>query len=842
MNHTAQAHAFGPFTLLPAQRQLLADGAPVKLGARAFDVLVLLVQHRDRAVSKAELFEQVWPHSVVQDNNLDVHLWALRKVLGARAILNIPGRGYRFMLPLQGDTAPAPSEQPPPRMRTHLPQRLPALIGRDAELKALRELVAEHRLVTLTGLGGAGKTLLAQHLLQAERDWHAHGVCWVDLAPLQGAAGVAAVIAAALGLPLTAGDAVLALAKAAAPLQLLLALDSAELQVSEVATVVQALLAQAPGLRMVVTTQVPLQLGAERLLQVGPLAIPGAGVTPEEALRFGAVALFVERVQARSRSFKLDAAQVQAVSDICRRLDGSALAIELAAARVPLLGVPALLAALDARLALLTKGRSDAPPRQQTLRAALEWSHSLLNDAQRAVFRQLSVFAGGFSLEASRAVLAPAAQQEITLLDALDTLVDRCLLEVLLEVLPDEPPRYRLLDSPRALAVEQLAASGEAPELQRRLAHATAARFMRLHQAMQAGEVSSDAFTLQLEPELDDGRGALRWALQHDPALAVGLAWPLAYALGTLRYGEVEQIWQHTESLDIQRLPPRLQADWTLGAAVFRHLRRPALAYQLAARAVPLWRELGDEQGLARTLCVLASGRDRGIGDEQRTALQELRALLKPGWPALLRMHVAETESVHAFQLGDRLAVRQHLRRWMDLAREAHSDSNLSAATGNLADVALSEGDATEAVRLGLELERRFANSRSTRALATCRLNLTSALLAAGDEAAARATAERGWPLAATYAMQPYWLDALSLLAATQGRPQAAARLCGRADADYAAKGEQRQINEQRNAERARACARHALGEAGFASAHQAGATLSDAEVAALAFASTDVA
>ncbi len=838
MNHTAQGHAFGPFTLLPAQRQLLADGAPVKLGARAFDVLVMLVQNRDRAVSKPELFEHVWPHSVVQDNNLDVHLWALRKLLGARAILNIPGRGYRFMLTLRDEPVSGPSQQQqqPSRMRTHLPQRLPALIGRDAELSALRQLVAGHPLVTVTGLGGAGKTLLAQHLLHAERDQHAHGVCWVDLASLQGPARLAATVAAALGLPLAAGDPVLALAKAAAPLQLLLALDNAELHVAEVAAVVQGLLAQAPDLHIVVTTQVPLQLGAERLLQVGPLAVPSDAVAPDEALAFGAVALFVDRVQARRRSFTLDAANVQAVCEICRRLDGSALAIELAAARMPLLGVPALLAALDERLAVLTKGRADAPPRQQTLRAALEWSHSLLSDAQRVVFRQLAVFAGGFALDAARAALAPQAQEEAALLDALDTLVDRCLLEVL----PDEPPRYRLLESPRALAAEQLAASGEAAELQRRHARATAARFTRLHQAMNAGGVSSDAFTQQLEPELDDGRAAMRWALEHDHALAAGLAWPLAYALGTLRFFEVEQIWQQTEGLDIQHLPPRLQANWTLGAAVFRHLRRPALACQLAARAVPLWRGLGDEQGLARTLCVLASGRDRGVGDEQRAALRELRALLKPGWPALLRMHVAEAESVHAFQLGDMPAVREHLRRWMDLAREAHSDSNLSAATGNLADVVLSEGDAAEAVRLGRELELRFANSRAASALSTCRLNLTSALLAAGDVAAARATAERGWPLAALYAMQPYWLDALALLAAEEGRMLAAAQLCGRADAIYASKSEQRQINEQRNADRARVLAQRALGESGFARAHDAGAALGDADVAALAFAVAD--
>lgn len=153
-----------------------------------------------------------------------------------------------------------------------------------------------------------------------------------------------------------------------------------------------------------------------------------------------------------------------------------------------------------------------------------------------------------------------------------------------------------------------------------------------------------------------------------------------------------------------------------------------------------------------------------------------------------------------------------------------------------------SEGDADEAVRLGRELELRFGDSRSARTLATCRLNLTSALLATGDTEAARATAERGWPLAAPYALQPYWLDALALLAATEGRPRVAARLCGRADAIHASKNEQRQINEQRNADRARAFALDALGKAGLAQAQEAGVTLSDAEVAALAFASVDLA
>ena len=440
-------------------------------------------------------------------------------------------------------------------LRTNLPAVLPSLIGRDDDLLALGALIdrhrGTHRLVTIAGAGGIGKTRLAQTLLQARTGAFAHGVCFVDLAPVTDPRQIADTIATALGVPTAAGDATEALTRTVAPLEILILLDNAEHLLDEVARIASHLLASAPGLQLLVTSQAPLKVADERIYRLGALALPDDEVDVEEALTFGAVALFVDRAQAADRRFALDAANVETVIDICRRLDGLPLALEFAAARVPLLGVHRLATSLGERLRLLTAGSRGAPARQQTLRAALEWSHGLASPVEQVVFRRLGVLAGGSSLELVQQVVADDAIDAWAAVEALGGLVDRSLVSVS----ADEPPRYRLLDSPRVFARERLAAAGEFDTIAAR--HARAMRSLyesSCDSLIRSGTPAVAAFAT-MDADLDNAQAALQWAQTHDEQTAASLTMGIGIHLALTGSGMA--VPQHLILADLpyERLP-----------------------------------------------------------------------------------------------------------------------------------------------------------------------------------------------------------------------------------------------------------------------------------------------
>lgn len=857
---------FDRFEIRPHERKLLIEGRAAPLGARAFDVLLAFAERPGRVLAKNELLDIVWPNVVVEENNLQVQISTLRKLLGASVIATVPGRGYAFTATAVAEAPPAaaltsvtsvasvtsatpyaavaatPGTAPPapaaPLLRTNLPERLPMLIGREDDLAALEALLHDRALVTVVGPGGIGKTLLAQHLLDGQRARHAHGVCFVELASLADPRRVAGTVATALGIQIGAGDgdALNALVQAVAPLSLLLALDNAEHLLDEVARVARALHAGAPKLTLVVTSQAPLQLDAEHVYRVGTLALPEDGVplTPQAAQGYGAVALFAERARRVDRHFALDDGNVATTVALCRRLDGLPLAIGLAAARVPLLGIEGLAAALGERLKLLTSGTRDAAARHRTLRAALEWSHSLLDPREQVVFRRLAVVVGSASLDLVRGIAADDTLDEWSALDALSVLVDRSLV-VLIAGADDAEPRYRLLESPRAYAQEQLAAAGEEAAVRAQHAAVVASRWALAMEQFEEGRHGRDAWLRMVEPDLGNARAALAWGLDHDAAAAVAVAGGLVNALlidaagGRTVCDAVEPL------LADERVPARLRA--RLGAYGARALPI-GRGIEWAQRAVVLYRSIDDATGRFYALCSLAwtSGL---IGDAQSAAA------------AVAEMDGALGTSPYALAEGEQaragLAIAQ--QRWDDVLSHLRRSADFRAETGNtdplprinVIEAQILAGHVDDALRDGERLLAQLQGTRLASRVAWTQILLVAAWLAKDEVAPARALVAAAWPDGPMDRVTEVLASHAVLLAALEGRPRAAAQLLGYADAQYATQGESRQDIESLSVERALAIVRPALGEAEVARMVAAGASLGNDAARQVALGKTDL-
>lgn len=817
------SYRFGRFEVRPSQRVVLVDGAATSPGARAFDVLMALLHHRDRVVSKDELLDLAWPGLVVEENNLQAQVSALRKLLGPQAIVTIPGRGYRFALeasdtpPYIASTAsPLLPEAPEPQPnQTHLPLVLTPLIGRTLDVSNLDTLLGQHRLLTIVGAGGIGKSLLAQWLLHARRSAHQHGVAWVDLASQTAPEFVASTVAGALGLQSGHGDPLKGLMEAVRPLSMLIAIDNAEHLLDEVARILQALHQAAPQLQVLVTSQAPLKLANEWVYRLDALALPEHGAPLDVARQFGAVALFAQRAQAADRRFELGPQNLATVVEICRRLDGLPLAIELAAARVPLLGLVPLASSLNERLRLLNGGGRGAPARQKTLRAALEWSYSLLDATEQTVFRRLGVFVGGFSLEMACQVVADDVLDAWAVVDVLGALVDRSL------VIADggDTPRYRLLDTPRSYALEQLIAVNEEPALRQRHALALRQLFEQADTAFFSGQQRIDDWYTALAPDLGNGREALAWAIQYDPQTAVAIAPGLAEALTSDRRRERRYVWQATALLVTDQLPAGLQARWSSRAAYFWAYRQPALACRLARRAASLYRtQPGEKHNLYHALAALVYALTYGPEQrqEQRTVLAEMWAIEDPAWPPIVRSYGLFASLTCNFVEGAFDQAIEQLLQKASLDTLAGYSEALLRGEDIIAYMELAAGRVDASIARYLALQARLTNTRHMATLLLVQLHLTGAWLAKGDTVQARALMEVCWPQVLHFDAQVYAADNLALLAALESRPHTAVRLLGYADTVHAAHGKAREVNEARCAQRAEHLARTVLDSASF--------------------------
>jgi predicted ATPase/DNA-binding winged helix-turn-helix (wHTH) protein len=442
---TSRVYRFGAFELDAAAGQLRRDGRALPLRPRPFALLQVLVERAGRILSKDELLDAAWPGVVVEENNLQVQVSVLRKLIGVAAIETVPARGYRFALDVQhGDAIAAPT------MAMAGPDRL---VGRDADLAALIAHVQQHRLVTITGPGGIGKTRLARAVLAAVQPLLSDAGAWIDLSAVSDPALLVACVLDALGVA-GAPDAD-RLVTHLRERQMLLVMDNAEHLLEPVAQLAAVLLARTPALRLLVTSQAPLRLPGEQQVRLEPLGLPASGASPDEARQAGAVALFFERAHACDGRLVLDAQSLPAVVEICRRLDGIPLALELAATRVPAFGLRGVASLLGERFRLLNAGHRTAPVRQQTLLAVYDWTYGLLSGDEQSVFRRLGAMAAPSTLQELAEIIAqsegPGDAWQV--FDRVASLVERSLVQMD----DGDPPRYSLLESARAYALSKLA-------------------------------------------------------------------------------------------------------------------------------------------------------------------------------------------------------------------------------------------------------------------------------------------------------------------------------------------------------------------------------------------------
>jgi non-specific serine/threonine protein kinase len=522
---------FGPFQVLLHRREVVGDSGPLDLGGRAFDVLMVLIDASGAVVSKDTLMKRVWPDRIVEENSLQAQIYALRRAFGADRdlIRTIAGRGYQFTGEIRTvaarPDAPAAAEMPQPtparsRPPTNLPEPVSELIGRDTELGEILDLSTSHRLVTLTGAGGIGKTRLGFAIARRLLPRFADGVWAIELAPLSDPELVPVTVATALGLELASGTASpLSVANALRSKELLLVLDNCEHVVDTAARMAEALLRASPAARVIATSREPLRTEGEWVYPVPPLAVPAEGSSDtEDPLRYGAILLFVERARAAAPHFSADTRVAAAIAGICRRLDGIPLGIELAAARVDAFGIEGLAARLDDRFSLLTGGRRTALPRHQTLRATMDWSYDLLPDVQKVILRRLAVFYGDFTMDAAQSV---AADGKIVAAEVFEGVVNLAAKSLVASDIGGVITYYRLLDTTRAYSNNKLIEAGELDAIAR--LHAEYYRNLFRKAESEAATRDADDWREEYAHHIGNLRAVLNWAFSDTGDLRLGV-------------------------------------------------------------------------------------------------------------------------------------------------------------------------------------------------------------------------------------------------------------------------------------------------------------------------------
>jgi len=794
----APAYRFASFELRPKQRQLLADGHPVALGDRAFDVLLALVERGGQLVTKDELLALVWPNLVVEENNLQVQVSTLRKVLGVGAIATVAGRGYRLTLEIEPASE---SSSPPVAKRHNLPQLLTSFIGHEEDLDEYAILLGETRLLTLTGIGGCGKTRLAIELAERALSSFPDGVCYVDLAPLLDAERVALTVATLLGLRDENGRPIVdTLCDRLASQHKLLVLDNCEHLGAACAALVQRVIGAAPGVRVLAASREGLSVPGERTVTVRSLSFPppGSKLDPRAVDACEAVRLFVERARLSVPKFSLGDDSRDAVTEICRRLDGIPLAIELAAARVKMLSVEEIRARLDDRFRLLTGGSKIAMARQQTLLATIQWSYDHLAPDQQQLLQRLSVFVGGWTLSGAVNV-AGESPDEYAMLDLLSRVADHSL--ILTHRVEGGTTRYSMLETVRQYAQDRLREAGGD--------EAARNRHLEFYVAL-AEEAESEltgreqrAWFARIDQERENLLAAHAWCDHANNGAELGLQ--LVFALR-----------QYLVHRGLIALEHRVATE---------ALARPGAQGRSLARCRALWLA-GDagyfmgRYGEAKDHGEMSLSIAKEIGDRGREA--EAHRLL--GW-------VFVAQGILALAKG-------HMQEALTLSRQMGNKRQLSRALSGLADLHVAEAKLDEARALydeALALDRERGDLAIV-GIDLSNLAMTSISLGLGDRA--RGLVREGLAIAEEIESKRVGVAQVVCsagLAASLSEWKCAGCLYGATEALWAQMGFHRERADEAFLAPLIARARGALGDAAFTAAESAGRSLSYEEAIAQA-------
>ncbi len=657
-----QRLAFGPFTAIPAQRVLLKDGAPVRVGGRALDLLLLLLSRAGQVVTKDELIAATWPSLHVEEANLRVHIGALRKMLsdgdsGARFIENVAGRGYCFVAKITSATPPPPAS--------------PHVIGRAPVIDALCTQLPLRRLVTIVGPGGIGKTTVALAAAKSLTAAYADGFVFVDLAPVNDATLITSLLATALGISPRPDLSVADLSAALQDRRMLIVLDSCEHQVEAAADLAERLIESVPSIDILATSREPLRAQGEWVERLPPLGTPTVTtpVSASETLAFPAVQLFVARAAASLGGYELTDADASAVADICRRLDGIALAIELAAGRVDTLGIRGLANSLKESFEALTRGRRTALARHQTMRGTLDWSYGFLPPSEQVLFRWLAVFNGGFSMQAAHAIAHDSQLSHATIDEALANLVAKSLVTA---TFANEGTHYRLLEVTRAYGAEQLSASGEADRIARQHAGHYGDVFARAEAEWEerpAAEWLEDyAF------HIDNLRAALDWAFSDsgDGNMAVALtasALPLWFQLSLVDecLARVERALAVLDALPTPDLRRRMQLYSAFGWPQMRGTSNFATGAAAWQETLRLAETIGDKDYQQRALWALSVDRSNHAEPREALEIAEKFSALAAAMNSPAEERVGERLRGRAlYLLGDLPGARDNIARMLD--------------------------------------------------------------------------------------------------------------------------------------------------------------------------------
>ena len=739
-------YRFSRFELQPDERRLLDAGVPVALGPRAFDLLSALVDRAGRLVTKDELLERVWPKVIVEEAALQMQISSLRKILGRDAIVTVTARGYRFALEATCVDVEDVSGKAAP---THnLPQSLSTFVGREKQVLELKALLRRTRLLTLMGSGGCGKTRLAMHTAAELIGEYPDGVWLVEFAAMADPQLVPDAVARVFGLKEQSGKALVqTIADHLASKNLLMVLDNAEHVLEACAQMSHAVLSACPTLRILVTSRERLGIFGELTYRVPSLSVPSPEqrATPEQVAQYESARLFIERAQLHQPEFIVTPDNAPALASICRRLDGIPLAIELAAARVRLMPIEEVSRRLDQRFDLLTGGSRTALPRHRTLRSLIDWSYDLLNGPEQELFCRVSIFAGGWTVEAAESVCVGNGIDEKEVLDLLTSLADKSLVHARQAC---GETRYELLETVRHYARDRLWDKGEEAHLSRRHFDAMLALAEQAESRLKSGD--QQVWLERLETEHENLRAALSWSCANDGSTADGLR--LASSLGWFwsvrgHYSEGRRWLSILIAAVPSGLTDSIRAYALRGAASLASEEGDyAEAEKLNEEALAIFRRLGDRKGISQVLNNMA---------------------------------------VLAIDYGNYAAARPLLDESMEIRTELGDQHGASLVMCNLALVAQelkNYGEARSLFERGLAILRALGSRRN---IAMLSMNLSCVLREVGDYPSAQAKLKEALVISGELAdrlLIALCLEDFAALAAAMAQPMRAAALWGQAE------------------------------------------------------------